>query len=188
MMRQLWAIAVGLMVLAFSAEISHAQTDSTVNGWVTSYLPRGVTVQSATCPQIQEAVKAALRAHPKQAKAIVSFVFSRLTAADKCKALALIDAILSTVPQDEAAGLIQIAIGSLSSTVDPQTGQSAFSALGSLSMQQAIADDPGLAAAILAAIGSSSAGQGTQLLGGGPGNVTNPANFSNTTGAVNSPQ
>jgi hypothetical protein len=187
MMRRLRAIALGLMILAFSAEISHSQTDSTVNGWLTSYLPRGVTIQSATCLQLTEAVKAALRAHPKQAKAIVSFVSAHLTAADKCKALALIDAIISIVPPDEVADLTKIAIGSLSAVVDPETGQSAQSALTAAITQQAIADDPALASLILAAIGSSSAGQGTQSFGG-PGNVTNPANFSNTSGAVNSPQ
>jgi hypothetical protein len=115
----------------------------------------------------------------------VRYVFSQLTAADKAKALALVDAIFSVVSGDEFAVLIAVAIGSLSLTVDPQTGQSAESALASLIMQEALADDPALTSAILAAIGAAPPGPATQLLG--PGSVTNPANFSNTTGPVNSP-
>jgi hypothetical protein len=186
MMRQLWAMALGLMFLVFSAGMAQAQTDSRVNRWVASNLPQGVTIKSATPVQLAAAVKAAIRAHPKQAKAIVAYVFSQFTAGDSAKALAVIDAIISAVPEDEVAGLIKIAIGSLSLTIDPQTGQSAQSALASLITQEAIADDPGLASAILAAIGAAPPGPATQLVG--PGNVANPANFSNTNGAVNSPQ
>jgi hypothetical protein len=186
MMRQLWAMALGLMFLAFSAGMTQAQTDSRVNRWVTSNLPEGVTIKTATAVQLAAAVKAAIQAHPKQAKAIVAYVFSQFTDADSARALALIDAIISAVPEDEVAGLIKVAIGSLSVAIDPQTGQSAQSALASVIMQEAIADDPGLASAILAAIGAAPPGPTTQLLG--PGNVSNPANFSNNSGAVNSPQ
>jgi hypothetical protein len=186
MMRQLWATALGLMFLAFSAGMAQAQTDSRVNRWVTSNLPQGVTIKSATAVQLAAAVKAAIQAHPKQAKAIVAYVFSQFTAADSARALAVIDAIISAVPEDEVAGLIKVAIGSLSLAIDPQTGQSAQSALASVITQEAIADDPGLAGAILVAIGAAPPGQTTQLLG--PGNVSNPANFSNTSGAVNSQQ
>jgi hypothetical protein len=84
------------------------------------------------------------------------------------------------------AGLIKVAIESLSATVDPQTGQSAQLVLTALITQEAIADDPLLTSAILAAIGAAPPGPATQALG--PGNVTNPANFSNTSGTVNSPQ
>jgi hypothetical protein len=186
MMRQLWAMALGLIFLAFSVGMAQAQTDSRVNRWVASNLPQGVTIKSATAVQLATAVKAAIRAHPKQAKAIVAYVFSQFTAGDSAKALAVIDAIISAVPEDEVAGLIKVAIGSLSVTIDPQTGLSAQSVLSPVVTQEAIADDPGLAPAILAAIGSAPAGPTTQLLG--PGNVSNPANFSNTTGPVNSPQ
>jgi hypothetical protein len=184
-MRQLRTIAVGLIFLAVLAGSATAQTESTVKQWVISNLPQGVTVQSSTPVQLAAAVKAAIRAHPKQAKAIVRYVFSQLTAADKAKALALVDAIISVVPEDEVAGLIAVAIGSLSSTIDPQTGQSAQLALTSLITQEALADDPLLTSSILAAIGAAPPGPATQLLG--PGSVTNPANFSNTTGPVNSP-
>jgi hypothetical protein len=149
-------------------------------------LPQGVTIKSSTPVQLAAAVKAAIRAHPKQAKAIVAYVFSQFTVADSAKALAVIDAIISTVPEDEVAVLIKVAIDSLSETIDPQTGQSPRSVLASVITQEAIADDPGLASAILAAIGAAPGGPTTQLLG--PGNVSNPANFSNTNGAVNSPQ
>jgi hypothetical protein len=186
MMRSLWAIIVGLILLAVSAGSAHAQTTSIVKRWVISNLPQGVTVQSSTPAQLAAAVKAAIRAHPKQAKAIVAYVFSQFTAADKAKALAVIDAIISAVPEDEVAGLVKVAIGSLSATVDPATGQSAQSVLASLITQEAIADDPALTSAILAAIGAAPPGPGIQFLG--PGNVTNPANFSNTTGPVASPQ
>src|SRR5208282_2116272 len=185
MMRQLWAIGMALIFLAVSAGRAKAQTANTVKSWVNSDLPQGVTVQSAAPAQLAAAVKAAIRAHPQQAKAIVTYVFSQFTAADRAKALAVIDAIISAVPADEVAGLIKVAIGSLSVTVDPQTGQSAQSVLTSLITQEAIADDPGLTSAILAAIGAAPPAPATQLQG--PGNVTNPANFSNTTGPVASP-
>jgi len=184
-MRQLWPIVVGLIFLAVSAVSANAQTASTVNSWVVSNLPQGVTVHSSTPAQLAAAIKAAIRAHPEQGKAIVSYVFSQFTAADSAKALAVIDAIISAVPENEVAALVAVAIGSLSATVDPQTGQSAQSVLTSLIPQEAIADDPALTSAILAAIGAAPPGPATQLLG--PGNVTNPANFSNTTGSVTSP-
>jgi hypothetical protein len=183
-MRQLWPI-VGLIFLIVSAGSADAQSASTVESWVRLYLPKGVTVRTSTCDELPPAVKAAIRAHPKQAKAIVRYVFSQFTDADKCKALAVIDAINSSVPKDEFAGLVAVAIGSLSATVDPQSGQSALLALASLVTQQAIADDPALASAILAAIGGAPPGPASGL--SGPGGVTNPANFSNTTGPVNSP-
>jgi hypothetical protein len=186
MMRQLWAIAAGLIFVAVLAASANAQTGSTVNHWLISNLPHGVTVQSATPAQLAAAVKAAIRAHPKQAKAIVAYVFSHFTAGDRAKALAVVDAIISAVPEDEVAGLIMVAIGSLSAAVDPQTGQSAQSVLASLITQEALADDPALTSAMLAAIGAAPPGPATQLLG--PGSVTNPANFSNTTGPVVSPQ
>lgn len=190
-MRQLWPI-IGLIVLLVSASSAHAQTASTVESWVSSFLPKGVTVRLTNCEELPPAVKAAIRVHPKEAKAIVRYVFSQFTDADKCKALAVIDAIISSapkdgVPKDEVPALIAVAIGSLSATIDPQTGQSALLALTSPITQQAIADDPSLASAILSAIGAAPpAGPATQPLGPGPGGVTNPANFSNTTGPVNS--
>jgi len=187
MIRPSWAIAVMLILLAFSANRIQAQTGSTVNRWVVANLPRGVTIQSSTPAQLAAAVKAAILAHPKQAKAIVAHVFSQFTGADRAKALAVIDAIISAVPADEVAALVALAIGSLSAAVDPQTGQSAQSALASAITQQAIADDPALSSAILAAIGAAppAGTAANQLLG--PGGVTNPANFANTTGPVASP-
>jgi hypothetical protein len=186
MMRQLWALALSLIFFAGLIATGEGQNAVTVNRWVISNLPHGVTIKTSTPAQLAAAVKAAIRAHPKQAKAIVAYVFSQFTGADLAKALAVIDAIISAVPTDEVAALVALAIGSLSATVDPATGQSAQSALASAITQEAIADDPGLASAILAAIGAAPPGPATQLLG--PGGVTNPANFSNTTGAVNSPQ
>jgi hypothetical protein len=186
MIRQLCALAIGLLLLALSDGSAQAQTERVVKGWVTSNLPQGVTVQSATSAQLAAAVKAAIQAHRKQAKTIVRYVFSEFTAGDSAKALAVIDAIISAVPEDEVGGLIKVAIGSLSATVDPQTGQSAQLVLTALITQEAIADDPLLTSAILAAIGAAPPGPATQALG--PGNVTNPANFSNTSGTVNSPQ
>jgi hypothetical protein len=168
MMRQFWPI-VGLIFLVVSAGSTDAQTASTVESWVRAFLPKGVTVRTSTCDELPPAVKAAIRAHPKQAKAIVRYVFSQFTDADKCKALAV----------------IKVAIGSLSATVDPQTGLSAQLALASLVTQQAIADNPSLASAIVAGIGAAPPGPASQL--SGPGGVTNPANFSNTSGAVISP-
>jgi hypothetical protein len=184
MMRQFWPI-VGLIFLVVSAGSTDAQTASTVESWVRAFLPKGVTVRTSTCDELPPAVKAAIRAHPKQAKAIVRYVFSQFTDADKCKALAVIDAINSAVPADEVADVIKVAIGSLSATVDPQTGLSAQLALASLVTQQAIADNPSLASAIVAGIGAAPPGPASQL--SGPGGVTNPANFSNTSGAVISP-
>jgi hypothetical protein len=186
MMRQLWAMALGLMLLAFSAGMAQGQTDSRVNHWLGLNLPQGITIKSATAVQLAAAVKATIQAHPKEAKAIVAYVFSQFTAADRARALAVIDAIISAVPEDEVAGLIKVAISSLSVAIDPRTGQSAQSALAAVIMQEAIADDPGLASAILTAIGAAYPGPAALLLG--PGNVSNPANFSNTSGAVNSPQ
>jgi hypothetical protein len=184
MSRQHWPI-MGLILLLVLATVADAQTASTVESWVRLFLPKGVTVRTSTCDELPPAVKAAIRGHPKQAKTIVRYVFSQFTDADKCKALALIDVITSSVPKDEVAALIAVAIGNLSATVDPQTGQSALLALTSLITQQAIADDPSLASAFLAAIGAAPPGPASQL--SGPGSVTNPANFSNTSGAINSP-
>ena len=186
MSRQLWAFALGLTIFAGLIVTIGGQSAATVNRWVISNLPHGVTIKTSTPVQLAAAVKAAIKTHPKQAKAIVAYVFSQFTAADLAKASAVIDAIISVVPADEVAALVALAIGSLSATVDPATGQSAQSALASAITQEAIADDPALASAILAAIGAAPPGPATQLLG--PGGVTNPANFSNTTGAVNSPQ
>jgi hypothetical protein len=151
MMRQLWTLALGLTFFAGLIVSSDAQSAVTVNRWVVSNLPHGVTIKSSTPAQLAAAVKTAIRAHPKQAKAIVAYVFSQFTAADLAKASAVIGAIIAAVPADEVAALVAVAIGSLS-----------------------------------AAIGAAPPGPTTQLLG--PGGVTNPANFSNTTGAVNSPQ
>lgn len=189
--RQFRAITIALIFLSVSAGNVGAQTESTVerrvvSSSITSNLPPGVTIRSSNPAQLAAAVKASIRAHPKQAKAIVAYVFSQFTDGDKDKALALINAIISVVPADEVADLIKIAIGSLSAVVDPQTGQSAQSALAAAITQQAIADDPALASVILAAIGAAAPGPGPQFQG--PGNVTNPANFSNTSGSVNSPQ
>jgi hypothetical protein len=186
MMRQLWTLALALTFFAGLIVSSDAQTAVTLNRWVVSNMPRGVTIKSSTPAQLAAAVKAAIRAHPRQAKAIVAYVYAQFTWADLAKALAVIDAIISAVPADEVAALVAVAIGSLSTTVDPASGQSAQSALASAITQEAIADDPALASVILAAIGAAPPGPATQLLG--PGGVTNPANFSNTTGAVNSPQ
>jgi hypothetical protein len=184
---QFRAIIMGLLFFAASAGSANAQTATTASRWITSNLPQGVKIQSSTPAQLAAAVKAAIRAHPKQAKAIVASVFSQLGAGDQDKALALINAIISVAPADEVADLIKIAIGSLSAAIDPQTGQSAQSALTTAITQQAIADDPALASVSLAAIGAAAPGPGIQSQFQGPGNVTNPANFSNTTGAVNSP-
>jgi hypothetical protein len=186
MVRKLWALALSLTLLAGLIVSSDGQSAVTVNRWVISNLPHGVTIKTTSPAQLAAAVKSAIRAHPKQAKAIVAYVFSQFTAADLAKASAVIDAIISAVPADEVAALVAVAIGSLSATIDPATGQSAQSALASAITQEAIADDPALASAILAAIGAAPPGPATQLLG--PGGVTNPANFSNTTGAVNSTQ
>ena len=74
MTRQIWAMAVGLLLLAVLAGDADAQSEKTVNHWVASNLPSGVTIQSSTPDQLAAAVKAAIRAHPKQAKAIVAYV------------------------------------------------------------------------------------------------------------------
>jgi hypothetical protein len=124
--RQLQAILIALIFLAVSASNVGAQTDSTVAGWVNSFLPKGETVKTSTCADLPPAVIAAIRAHPKQAKAIVRYVFSQFVPTDNCKALAVIDAINASLPKDEIAGLIAVGIGSLSATVDPATLQSAL--------------------------------------------------------------
>jgi hypothetical protein len=179
---QFRALVFGLLLLAAATDAQ----GGTGCRWVVPYLPEGITTQTASPAQLGSAVKLAIRNHPKQAKAIAECLFSEFSPGDNAKALAVIDAIIATVPKDEVAGLIKVAIGSLSVTVDPQTGQSPQAALTSILTQQAIADDPGLTSAILAAIGAAPAGPTSQLLG--PGSVTNPANFSNTSGSVNSPQ
>lgn len=190
MIRHLRAIAVTLTLFALSAGRVHAQTKGTVEGWVDSFLPKGVTVQTASCGQLPPAAIAAIRAHPQEAKAIVRSVFSRFATTDNCKALAVMDAMIASLPKDEVAGLIAVGVGSLSAKVDPVTGQSALLALSALITERAIADDPALGSALLAAIGAAAPGQGPGqgLQSAGPGGVTNPANFSNTTGPVNSQQ
>ena len=185
--RQLRAIPLALIFFAVLAGNVSAQTDRTVAGWVVSFLPKGVTAKTSTCGELPTAVIAAIRAHPQQAKAIVRYVFSQFIAADNCKALGVLDAMISSLPTDKVAALIAVGIGSLSATVDPATGQSALLALSALITERAIADDPALGSALLAAIGAAAPGP-QELQSGGPGGVTNPANFSNTTGPVNSPQ
>jgi hypothetical protein len=199
---QLRAILMALIFLAVSASNVGAQTESTVAGWVKSYLPKGETVKTSTCADLPPAVIAAIRAHPKQGKAIVRYVFSQFLPTDNCKALAVIDAMNASLPKDEIAGLIAVGIGSLSAAIDPATGQSALLALSALITERAIADNPALASALLAAIGAAAPGQaapGQSLLGAGtgagtnpsnfsgPGSATNPANSANTSGQVTSP-
>jgi hypothetical protein len=184
--RQLRAITVALIFLAASAGNIRAQTESTVEGWINSFLPKGVTLQTSTCGQLPPAVIAAIRAHPQQAKEIVRSVFSQFAATDNCKALAIMDAMIASLPKNEIAGLVAVAVGSLSAKIDPVTGQSALLALSALITERAIADDPALGSALLAAIGAGAPGPGLQSAG--PGGVSNPANFSNTTGPVISQQ
>ncbi len=188
MMRQFPASVVALFFLALSAGSVHAQTEGTVESWVNAFLPKGVTVRTSTCARLPSAVVAAMRAHPQQAKAIGRSVFSQFTATDHCKALAVVDAMIASLPKDEIAGLIAVGVGSLSTKVDPATGQSALLALSAPITERAIADDPALGSALLAAIGNAAPGHGLQTTIAGPGGVTNPANFSNTSGPVNSPQ
>ena len=185
--RRLGAILIALLFLAFSASNVGAQTESTVAGWVISFLPKGVTVKTSTCAELPTAVIAAIRAHPQHAKAVVRYVFSQFIPTDNCKALAVLDAMISSLPKDEIAGVIAVGIGSLSATVDPATGQSALLASSALITERAIADNPALGSALLSAIGAAAPWQ-QGLQAGGPGGVTNPANFSNTSGSVNSPQ
>jgi hypothetical protein len=185
---RLGTILIALIFFTFSAGEVGAQTQSTVAGWVISFLPKGVTVKTSTCAELPTAVVAAMRAHPQHAKAIIRYVFSQFIPTDNCKALGVLDAMISSFPKGEIAGLIAVGIGSLSATVNPDTGQSALLALSSLLTERAIADDPALGSALLAAIGAAAPGQQGLLQSSGPGGVTNPANFSNTSGSVNSPQ
>src|SRR5271156_3304963 len=113
MIRQLWTLALALTTFAGLIASSDAQTAVAVNRWVVLNLPHGVTIKTSTPTQLAAAVKAAIRAHPKQAKEIAAYVFSQFTAADLAKALAVIDAIISAVPADEVAALVAVAIGSL---------------------------------------------------------------------------
>ena len=85
----------------------------------------------------------AIRAHPQHAKAVVRYVFSQFIPTDNCKALAVLDAMISSLPKDEIAGVIAVGIGSLSATVDPAKGQSALLALSELITVRAIADNAG---------------------------------------------
>jgi hypothetical protein len=48
MIRQTWAIAVALILLAIQAHCARTHTESRVSRWVVPNLPQGVTIQSAT--------------------------------------------------------------------------------------------------------------------------------------------
>ena len=150
----------------------------------------GKTVATATSAELATAVRKAIKHNPKLAKAIVKAVFSQLSATDSAKAGALISAIQSVVPAGELAGLVQAAVEALSTQSADGTGLSARAVLGPLITQEAASLAPAQAGAIANAVSSmlSSAGGGPGAINfQGPGGVSNPANFSNSGGSVNSP-
>jgi hypothetical protein len=194
------ALGLGLAMLpalANEAQAAPASNSPANHGasLVTSKLGAGKTIATATPQELASAVKQAIHADPKQAKAIVKGVFSQLRSKDSAKALAVIDAVQAAVAAGdlkagELPGLVRAAVEALSTQGADGTGLSARSVLGPLITQEAAALVPSEATAIANAVGSilSSAGGGPAPINfQGPGGVSNPANFSNSSGSVNSP-
>jgi hypothetical protein len=189
------ALGVGLAMLPAVANVAQGApgSNSAANQAVSSVISNlgtGKTIATATPQELASAVKQAIQANPKHAKAIVRGVFSQLGANDGRKALAVIDAVQSVVPAGELAGLVRAAVEALSTQSADGTGLSVRSILGPLITQEAAALDPSEATAIANAVGSilSSAGGGPAPINfQGPGGVSNPANVSNSGGSVNSP-
>jgi hypothetical protein len=189
------ALGLGLAMLPSLANMAQAApaSNSAANqavSLVTSQLGMGKTIATATPQELASAVKQAIKANPKLAKAIVKGVFSQLGSKDSAKALAVIAAVQSVVPAGELAGLVQAAVEALSTQSADGTGLSARAVLGPLITQEAASLAPAQAGAIANAVSSmlSSAGGGPGAINfQGPGGVSNPANFSNSGGSVNSP-
>jgi hypothetical protein len=185
------ALGMSLALLPALANVAQGAPahDSTAHRALISQLA-GKIIANATPQELARAVKQAIRANPKLAKAIVHEVFSQLGANDSRKALAVMEAVQSVVPASELAGLVQVAVEALSTESAGGSGLSVRSVLGPLITQEAAALDPSEATAIANAVGSilSSAGSGPAPINfQGPGGVSNPANFSNSGGSVNSP-
>lgn len=188
----LCALGVGLAMLPAVANVAQGAPPSHAAGIqaVTSKLGTGKSIATATPQELASAVKQAIRANPKMAKAIVQAVFSQLGGKDGPKALAVIAAVQSAVPAGDLAGLVRAAVEALSTESAGSSGLSVRALIGTLVMDEAAALDPTAAAAIANAVGSllSSGGNGPAPINfQGPGNVTNPANSSNSSGSVNSP-
>lgn len=185
------ALGLGLAMLPALANVAQAEPapERAAHQALVTQLA-GKTIATATPQELARAVKEAIRANPKLAKAIVKSVFSQLGGKDSAKALAVIAAVQSVVPAGELAGLVRAAVEALSTQSADGTGLSARSVLGPLITQEAASLDPSEANAIVDAVRSilSSAGNGPAPINfQGPGGVTNPANFSNSGGSVNSP-
>jgi hypothetical protein len=191
----LCALGVGLAMLPALANVGQGApaSNSAVNramSSVISNLGTGRTIATATPQELASAVKQAIKANPKLAKAIVKGVFSQLGANDSRKALAVIDAVQSVVPAGDLAGLVRAAVEALSTQSANGSGLSVQAILGPLITQEAAALAPSEATAIANAVGSmlSSGGGGPGSNNfQGPAGVSNPANFSNSGGSVNSP-
>ncbi|MBV9998011.1 MAG: hypothetical protein JO015_02755 [Verrucomicrobia bacterium] len=151
----------------------------------------GKTIAAATPQELGRAVRQAIQANPKLAKALVHDVYSQLGVNDGRKALAVIDAVQSVVPASELAQYVRIAVEALSTQVVDGEGMTVRMVIGPLLTNEAAALEPSEATAISNAVGSlfSSAGGGgaAPLNLQGPAGVSNPANFSNSGGSVNSP-
>lgn len=192
----LCALGVGLAMLPALANVTQAEPAhesavhrSPAHQALMAQLA-GKTVATATPQELAQAVKRAIQANPKLAKAIVKGVFSQLGANDGRKASAVIDAVASVVPAGDLAGLVRAAVEALPAESAGGSGLSVRSVLGPLITQEATALAPSEANAIANAVGSliSSAGGGPGAINfQGPGGVSNPANFSNSGGSVNSP-
>ena len=189
------SLGVSLAWLAALADVAQAAPASNPAApqalrSVASRLAPGKTVATATPQELANAVRETLRANPAQAKAIVRAVFSQLGGQDGPKALALIAAVQAVVPAGALAGLLRAAIEALSTQGAGASGLSVRTLIGTLIAEEASRLAPAEAAAIANAVRSmlSPAGDGPAPLSfQGPGGGSNPANFSNSGGRVNSP-
>jgi hypothetical protein len=193
---KLRVLGVGLAMLPALANVAQAEPapksavhHSAAHQALISQLA-GKTIATATPQELASAVKQAIKANPKLAKAIVKAVFSQLGVNDSRKALAVIDAVQSVVPAADLAGLVRAAVEALPAESAGGSGVSVRSVLGPLVTQEASALAPSQATAIATAVGSilSSGGGGPASINfQGPAGVSNPANSSNSSGSVNSP-
>jgi hypothetical protein len=187
----LCALTVGLSLLGASAEAAQGTpgANALANPRVAFQLSPEKTVADAEPAELATAVKAAIRANPTRAGAIVGQVFSRLEGSDSRKALAGIDAVASMVPASELPGVVRAAVSALPDRVDARTGLSARSVLGQLIAQEAATLSPARAYAIAEAVRTliwlATHGKGFDFHG--PGDCDHPANYHNSGGRVTSP-
>jgi hypothetical protein len=187
----LCALTVGLTFLGASADAAQDTpvAYSSANRRVAFQLSPEKTMADAEPGELAMGVRAAVRANPTQAGAIVGQVFSRFGISDSRKALAGIDAVASAVPASELPGVVRAAVSALPDRVDARTGLSARSVLGQLIAEEALTLSPARAYAIADTVRMLIwlATHGKGLHFHGPGDCDHPANYHNCGGPINSP-